>query len=309
MKKEVVIELIEDNRLKEAIDLLKEETKETYLYNQVILLSASYEDYLKLEIMGLEDYSVRSQKRAQLVNALLLTVDKIYEHPPTPLPKTISGKPKLRIDAKYVKVASMGLGGFVLLAILFYFMKNRDAQLPEISKASTAKFFDLEIKVVNNAPDSLFTEGGKIKLKIEGMEDKTLILNTEGKAYLPTLPIELKDKKLDVQFEDTNYYMLVQPEVSVADNIKTVKAVAKTQTISFSGRLVRFDMQAVKNATLVFNNGAIKAITNENGEYTVQFPKKMVGTTVELSIIKNNKVSESHFIMVNGEVLSSLKAK
>ena len=80
MKKEIVIELIEDNRLKEAIDLLKKETKDTYLYNQVIVLSASYEDYLKLEITGMEDYSVRTQKRSQLVNGLLYIVDKIVEH-------------------------------------------------------------------------------------------------------------------------------------------------------------------------------------------------------------------------------------
>ena len=322
MKKEIVIDLIEDNRFKEAIDLLKKETRNTHLYNQVILLSASYEDYLNLEITGTEDYGVRSQRRAQLVNALLHVVDKVAElKPPSSsieLPKIERPKitipsielPKINlptIGVKHLKIAGFGLGLGVLLPLLFHFMKNMDAFLPTPTKVETPKLFDVEIIVVKNAENSPYTEGGKIAVKFGDSEEKTAILNPEGKAFLTALPMNLSDKNVRVQFEDTRFFNLINPEITATKNGKMVKAIAQIQMQSFSGRLVRYDMQPVKNATLDFGKGLAKAITNNNGEYTVNLPKNM-GATVELSIIENDKVVLSRQILVNEKVLSLLKA-
>ena len=321
MKKEIITELIEDNRFKEAIDLLKKETKGTYLYNQVILLSASYDDYLKLEITGVEDFSVRSQRRAQLVNGLLHTVDKVVELKPPPSPITMPKierptiviptikLPKINlptIGLKHVKIAGFGLGLAFLLMLLFYFIKNIDRFTPEPAKKELPKTFDVEIKTVKNGSDSLYTEGGKIIVKMEGLADKNLILNAEGKAYLTALPFNIKDKNMSVQFEDTSIYCLVNQLITEEEQRKIFKATVKIQTMSFSGRLVRFDMQVVKNATLDFGNGAAKATTNENGEYTVNLPKN-IGNTVELSIFENDKLVMSREFLVNEKVLSLLK--
>lgn len=322
MKKETVIDLIEDNRFKEAIDLLKKETRDTYLYHQVILLSASYEDYLNLEITGTEDYSVRSQRRAQLVNGLLHVVDKVVELKPShsliELPKierpTITipriDLPKINlptIGVKHLKIAGFGLGLAILLMLLFHFIKNMDAFLPAPVKIEAAKTFDVEIKVVKNDGNGFYTEGGKIIVKLGDSEEKTAILNAEGKAFLTALPMNLTDKNINVQFEDTSFYSLINPEITATKNGKMVKALVQMQTQSFSGRLVRYDMQPVKNATLDFGNGLAKATTNGNGEYTVNLPKN-IGTTVELSIIENDKVVISRQILINEKVLSLLKA-
>lgn len=322
MKKEVVIDLIEDNRFKEAIDILKKETRNTHLYNQVILLSASYEDYLNLEITGTEDFSVRSQRRAQLVNALLHVVDKVAELKP---PSTLIEFPKIErptitipsielpkvnlptIGLKHVKILGFGLGLAVLLTFLFHFIKNMDAFLPMPTKAETPKTFDVEIKVVKDTQNGLYTEGGKIVVKLGDAEDKIVILNPEGQAFLTALPINLKDKNINIQFEDTRFFSLIHPEITATKNGKMVKALAQMQTQSFSGRLVRYDMQPVKNATLDFGNGMAKATTNDNGEYTINLPKN-VGATVELAIIENDRVVLSRQILVNEKVLSLLKA-
>lgn len=303
MKKETIIELIEDNRLKEAIDLLKKETKDTYLYNQVIVLSASYEDYLKLEITGMEDYSVRTQKRSQLVNGLLYIVDKIAEHKTehspiqTPELSTLFG-------SKYLKNVGIGIGLAILLTIFLYLFKKRNETQ---AKEQLSELFDLEVKVVKSSFDSPFTEGGKIKLKIDGSEDKIYLLNAEGKVYLTALPIDLKDKKLNVQFEDTTFYSLMNQEVSENGKLKTLKATAKMQTIGFYGRVVRFDKQPVKNLTLDFGHGLAKAVTNINGEYSVDLPKNIANTTIELSILENDKVVLSRSIKANETVLKELK--
>ena len=322
MKKEVVIDLIEDNRFKEAIDLLKKETRNTHLYNQVILLSASYEDYLNLEITGTEDFSVRSQRRAQLVNALLHVVDKVVElksHSSLiELPKIERSKitfpsielPKVNlptIGVKHLKIVGFGLGLTILLTFLFHFIKNMDAFLPTPTRVETPKSFDVEIKVVKDAQNSLYTEGGKISVKFGDSDEKTTIVNAEGKAFLTALPMGLKDKNIRIQFEDTRFFSLINPEIMAIPNGKMVKAVAQMQTQSFSGRLVRYDMQPVKNATLDFGNGLAKATTNDNGEYTVNLPKN-IGATVELSIIENDKVGLSRKILVNEKVLRLLKA-
>ncbi len=238
MKKEIITDLIEDNRFKEAIDLLKKEAKDTYLYNQVILLSASYEDYLKLEITGTEDYSVRSQRRAQLVNGLLHVVDKVAElKPPTApimMPKikrpnivvpTIE-LPKINlptIGIKHVKIVGFSLTIALLLLFLFYFTKNIDRFSPEPARKEASKIVDVAVP-----------------------------------------------------------------------------------TTAFSGRLVRFDMQVVKNATLDFGNGIAKVTTNDKGEYTVNLPSN-IGNTIELSIFEDNKLVMSRQVMVNDKVLSLLK--
>ena len=306
MKKEIVIELIEDNRLKEAIDLLKNETKNTYLYNQVIVLSASYEDYLKLEITGVEDYSVRTQKRSQLVNGLLYIVDKIVEHKfehsqiQTPALSAL-------FDSKYLKNVGIGIGLAILLTVFLYLFKNTKENSAEKAKEKLSKSFDLEVKIIKRVSDSPFTEGGKIKIKIEGSEDTTLILNSAGKVYLTALPIDLKNKKLNVQFEDTTFYSLVNQEISETGQLKTLKATAQLQTIGFSGRVVRYDKQPAKNLTLDFGNGLAKALTNNNGEYSVDLPKNIYKTKIELSIIENDKVVLSRTINVNEAVLRELK--
>ena len=303
MKKEIVIELIEDNRLKEAIDLLKKETKDTYLYNQVIVLSASYEDYLKLEITGMEDYSVRTQKRSQLVNGLLYIVDKIAEHKhehsqiQTPTLSTLFG-------SKYLKNVGIGISLAVLLTIFIYLFKNRkETQANE----QLSELFDLEVKVVKSGNDSPYTEGGKIRLKMEGSEDKTYLLNADGKVYLTELPIYLKGKKLNVQFEDTTFYSLANQEITETGKLKTLKAIAQLQTIRFSGRVVRYDKQPAKNLTLEFGKNLAKSITNNNGEYTVDLPKNLLNKTIELSILENDKVVLSRSIEVNETVLRQLK--
>lgn len=306
MKKEIIIELIEDNRLKEAIDILKKETKDTYLYNQVIVLSASYEDYLKLEITGMEDYSVRTQKRSQLVNGLLYIVDKIAEHKSehahiqTPVFR-------MPFDNKYLKNVGIGIGIAILLAIFLYFIKNRNENIAELEKKKQSESFDLEIIVVKNGIESPYTEGGKIKLKMEGSEEKTIILKADGKIYLTELPIDLKDKKLDVQFEDTSFYSLVNQEITETGKLKTLKATAQMQMLSFSGRVVRYDKQPVKNLTLDFGHGLAKALTNNNGEYSVDLPKNLADRPIELSIIQNDKVVLSRSIKVNEAVLRELK--
>jgi hypothetical protein len=331
MKKEIVTGLIEDNRFKEAIDILKKETRDTYLYNQVILLSASYEDYLKLEITGTEDFSVRSQRRAQLVNGLLHTVDKVVELkgesssvklPKVELPKMELPKikrptivipeiklPKINlptIGLKHVKIVGFGVSLAILLPILFYFIKNMDGFLPKPKHEIAIDNFDLAINVLKNGSDSLYTEGGKISIKFDGVEEKTGFLNPEGKAYLTGLPIDLKAKMVSIQLADTSFYSLIASEIMDDARSKTVKAKAKMQTISFSGRVVRFDLQAAKNVTLDFGNGIAKAVTNDNGEYTINLPKN-IGSTVELSILENDKVVMSRQVLVNDKVLNLLK--
>lgn len=322
MKKEVVIDLIEDNRFKEAIDLLKKETRDTHLYHQVILLSASYEDYLNLEITGTEDYSVRSQRRAQLVNGLLHVVDKVAElkpshslmdiakiERPTITIPTIE-LPKINlptIGVKHLKIVGFSLGLVLLLTFLFYFFKNIDHFMPVPAKVETPKSFDIEIEVVKNDANSPYTEGGKIVVKWGDEEGKTVILNAEGKAFLTALPISLKDKNMSIQFEDTSFFSLIHPKITATKHGKMVKVRAQIQTLSFSGRLVRYDMKPVKNAVLDFGNGLAKATTNDNGEYTVSLPKN-IGNRVDLSIIENDKVVISRRVLVNEKVLRLLKA-
>jgi hypothetical protein len=331
MKKEIVTGLIEDNRFKEAIDILKKETRDTYLYNQVILLSASYEDYLKLEITGTEDFSVRSQRRAQLVNGLLHTVDKVVElkgeSPSISLPKIELPKielpkierptivipsiklPKINlptIGIKHVKIVGFGVSLAILLPLLFYFIKNMDGFLPTPMKAASPELFNVEIKAIKNGSDNPYTEGGEIIVKMEGSMDKKLVLNAEGKAFLTDLPLALKDKNVSVQFEDTSIYCLVNQIVTTDKNLTLIKTTVKLQTLTFSGRLVKFDMTAVRNATLDFGNGLAKATTNDAGEYTVELPKN-IGNTVELSISVDNKMVMSRQVLVNDKVLRLLK--
>ena len=166
---------------------------------------------------------------------------------------------------------------------------------------------DVEIKVVKEDGEAPFTVGGKIKLKIVGSEEKVLPLNVEGKAYLHAQSPDLNDKKISIQLEDTNFYRIIRHETDVEKTGITVKATVLTQTIDFSGRVVKSDMQPVNLAILDFGNGIAKATTNANGEYTVKLPKNIVNTSIRISFTVNDKTLYNEYTFVNEKRLRLLK--
>ena len=57
--------------MKEALEVLKQVTKNTHLENQVILLSTNYEENVKTANAGSESPAFILEKRAQILNGLL----------------------------------------------------------------------------------------------------------------------------------------------------------------------------------------------------------------------------------------------
>ena len=201
-----------------------------------------------------------------------------------------------------MKKIGIGLGFVSVLTILFYSLKNT----PPIAES---KLVDLEIKVVKENTDSPFMEGSKLRLKIEGLEEKELTLDFEGKATLPEFASDVKNKKISLQLIDTNFYRIVRQEMNSEKNKIILKAVAKTRTKVFNGRVVRYDLQAVNEAILDFGNGIAIAKTNYRGEFTVNLPENMVNTSVDLSIRINDREAFGYKILINAQILEALKVK
>ena len=72
-------ELVASNRLKEAFDILLEETKGTYFENQVITLNGSFSSTESQQIIGILDNKDENLAFSQTRHRLLKTIDKWEE--------------------------------------------------------------------------------------------------------------------------------------------------------------------------------------------------------------------------------------
>lgn len=84
MDKNYIIELIQQNRLQEAIKAIEKASKGSHLHNQVIMLSSSYAEYTELNRSATEDFETLQLQRAKITNRLLSVLDEI---PPEDLEK------------------------------------------------------------------------------------------------------------------------------------------------------------------------------------------------------------------------------
>ncbi|TAE53827.1 MAG: hypothetical protein EAZ89_07105, partial [Bacteroidetes bacterium] len=72
-----IIELVKLNRLNEAIGLLEKATQATPMYNQVILLSATYSEYIQSSRNATQDFQTLEVLRARIVNNILWYLDEL----------------------------------------------------------------------------------------------------------------------------------------------------------------------------------------------------------------------------------------
>ena len=316
MKKEIITHLIEDNRLKEALDLLKQATKNTHLENQVILLSANYEENVKMANTGSESPAFILEKRAQIVNGLLNITDNLIESYPekknytpsvsTPIepPEPVFSPHFLAILKKSVVFALI----FGLIAATIYFLFTlipTQSTIPTV----TNKPFDLEIIAVQKDAKTPFTEGVKIELTAKGWADKkVLFLEKDGTTHLKDLPYNLKNQPITARLLDTSLYSIAQQQLSDSDVGKLLKLQIHVQTNTFQGKIVNTDGQTVADADITFGNVA-QARTNASGEFTVELPKNVAGESIEIVISKDKKVLINRRILVDEKVLATLKVR
>lgn len=91
MDKNYIIELIQQNRLQEAIKAIEKASKGGHLHNQVIMLASSYSEYAELNRSATEDFETLQMQRAKITNRLLSVLDEI---PPEDLEKVAPPPPK-----------------------------------------------------------------------------------------------------------------------------------------------------------------------------------------------------------------------
>ena len=90
MEKNQLIELIKQNRIGEALNLVEKAVEGTDLQNEVILLSSTFSEYSKLNRSATEDFNTLEMQRNRIVNRLLSFLDDLppetLKQIPTPPP-------------------------------------------------------------------------------------------------------------------------------------------------------------------------------------------------------------------------------
>ncbi len=94
MDKNYIIELIQQNRLQEAIKAIEKASKGSPLQNEVIMLSSSYSEYAELNRSATEDFETLQMQRAKITKRLLSVLEEI---PPEDLEKVTPPPPKQAI--------------------------------------------------------------------------------------------------------------------------------------------------------------------------------------------------------------------
>ncbi len=98
MDKNYIVELIQQNRLQDAIKAVEKASKGGHLHNQVIMLVSSYAEYTELNLSATEDLETLQMQKAKITSRLLSVLDEIPPEDlekvtPPPLPKQTSYTP------------------------------------------------------------------------------------------------------------------------------------------------------------------------------------------------------------------------
>ncbi len=164
MDKNYIIELIQENRLQEAIKAIEKASKGSHLHNQVIMLSSSYAEYTELNRSATEDFETLQMQRAKITNRLLSVLDEISPEdlekvtPPTPkqassaVPQATYAPPQAEaatfggIDKKWLMY---GGGALALLLVIYLIVSkigaaDEDMDIPETTVAAQNSNNDAE---------------------------------------------------------------------------------------------------------------------------------------------------------------------
>ena len=164
----------------------------------------------------------------------------------------------------------------------------------------------MAIEAYTDDKKTVYTEGGTVHLQFKGLSQKTLVLNTFGKAFLNDLPIEAMGKTAMLQLGDTSNYTIIGQESAAVNDLLTLKLIVQAKTIRFVGKIINSDGQSVQNAVIEFGSGIAKAQTDASGNYTVNLPKT-IGEKVDITIRKDGKILIHEKVLVNEKVLALLK--
>jgi hypothetical protein len=159
MDRNYIVELIKSNRLQDALKLMEKASEGTPVHNEVIILSASYADYARLNRSATQDYQTLDIQRAKITNSLLSILDELSPEDladvqvpkPKPQPEHTAYKPEPEYKAAEAapapsifknKMLVYGIGGaLAMLLVLLIFVGGSDetsSSTPAATQATDA---------------------------------------------------------------------------------------------------------------------------------------------------------------------------
>ncbi len=162
MEKNHLIELIKQNRLKEAIELMEDASEGTPIYNQMIMLSSTFSEYTRLNRSATHDFETLEMQRKRIANTLMEYLDEMPQESlqrissmvatstkPQPSPAffaspafaSSSATPAKSSQPVSIKGIAFGAAGVILLIILLVWWAD-DSPSESPQESSTPTFFD-----------------------------------------------------------------------------------------------------------------------------------------------------------------------
>lgn len=257
-------QLIGDSRIAEAIEQLKEQTKGTYLHNEVIQQSAKFEHYRKVKRNGTE----RNEDLNLMLNAIQFALLEIIDRIDGGIPK----KTSKRNLWQYITAAAVIIGILGSLAEVFNFINIIPNQNQSVTNAVTVIVHGRE-----GIDDKILQNRGIVYLNYGGSRVQEPI-NNQGEATFQQIPEKFfgadADIKIFVEDPEGEPYRVANPDstYTLVKEKSIYLQVLLTGMEEINGIVKDFETGKGIDSALVRIFGA-ETYSDKYGEYLLEIPE------------------------------------
>jgi hypothetical protein len=298
MSIERIKQLLTDGKSESAADMLLNYVNDTHSkhYQAALLIKNRIENIQLEEIEGTisqADKNTEWAKISKSVLSLALLIEKEEQHQIESRPTGKSFAPTVSFDFPFTKVFVPIILVSIPVLLYFYFPRPKAPQT-----------VNLEIQAFDKDKNAVFTEGGKLQVRWDEKNQREVILSKSGKGFLQSVPMSLLDKPVEFQSLDTQYYSLVQTDLSQVKKYNQVKLFFEVKKVQYAGRIVNPDDEPVGNVIIIFGNSIANDTSDAQGNYSVLLPIN-AGEHIVVHLSKNKNLFEQR-IRIDKSVLKDL---
>jgi hypothetical protein len=275
-------ELIADNQTRKVIQILLDVVKKAAdpeLYNDVVLQSAKYQEYLREKAAGTKSQEDLDIQKAKIDNALTYIVDRLPQG--GSLKKPIASRQSL---------ITLSVIIFAALALTLYFLFRHSP-----TSGSPSSPFEFTISVLTSKlPDYPPLTGASLQIKLDNRWDEALV-DANGDADFKGIPPQFAGKPVPWRLK-SEYWEQLQDTIILEGKSATVEARPNGVLGKIAGTVRSADgSEFLAGAEIRLENSQHVALSDESGYFELSVPAELQRDRYSISVSKTGFTTQNQF--------------
>ena len=275
-------QLIADNQTRKVIQILLDVVKKAddpELYNDVVLQSAKFQDYLREKAAGTKSQEDLDIQKAKIDNALTYIVDRLPQG--GSLKKPIASRQSL-ITLAVIIVAS--------LALILYFLFSHS---PTSSSPSSPFEFTISV-LTSKLPDYPALTGASLQIKLNNRWDEALV-DANGDADFKGIPPQFAGKPVPWRLV-SKFWEQLQDSVWLDGKSATVEARPNGVLGKIAGTVRSAEgSEFLAGVEIRLENSQHLALSDEKGYFELAIPIELQRDRYNISASKPGYIAQNQF--------------